>query len=117
MRDPIGIEGGFNVYAYCKNSPLITIDPFGTEGLPSLAVGATIANIVFSMNVGMALFVYQQVRNSGVLTTGNPVLDDAMDLAVYTVGGGVAVAPWLGGPRFIVYCGEVIFTGLTGFGN
>jgi RHS repeat-associated protein len=29
QRDPIGIEGGLNVYAYCNNSPSILVDPSG----------------------------------------------------------------------------------------
>ncbi|MBU0641143.1 MAG: RHS repeat-associated core domain-containing protein, partial [Planctomycetes bacterium] len=29
QRDPIGIEGGLNVYAYCLNNPLPSVDPSG----------------------------------------------------------------------------------------
>ncbi len=32
-RDPIGYEGGVNVYAYCRNNPVMNSDPSGlTEG-------------------------------------------------------------------------------------
>ncbi len=30
-RDPIGYQGGINLYAYCANNPLMMIDPWGTE--------------------------------------------------------------------------------------
>lgn len=29
MRDPIGVRGGVNVYAYCKNAPTCLVDPAG----------------------------------------------------------------------------------------
>ncbi|MBU0639552.1 MAG: RHS repeat-associated core domain-containing protein [Planctomycetes bacterium] len=29
QRDPIGIEGGLNVYGYCVNNPLVAVDPSG----------------------------------------------------------------------------------------
>ena len=30
-QDPIGHEGGLNLYAYCDNSPLLRVDPDGTQ--------------------------------------------------------------------------------------
>ena len=30
-RDPIGYEGGINLYAYCGNNPIMGIDPSGTD--------------------------------------------------------------------------------------
>ena len=29
QRDPVGIWGGLNVYAYCTNDPLLAVDPEG----------------------------------------------------------------------------------------
>ena len=31
-RDPMGMEGGINVYAYCQNNPVNRADPSGLEG-------------------------------------------------------------------------------------
>jgi RHS repeat-associated protein len=33
QRDPIGIQGGLNVYGYVENSPLDSIDPEGLDGV------------------------------------------------------------------------------------
>ena len=31
--DPIGHEGGLNLYAYCENNPVGRVDPEGTQDL------------------------------------------------------------------------------------
>ena len=34
-QDPIGHEGGLNLYNYCENNPLTRVDPDGTQGNPT----------------------------------------------------------------------------------
>ena len=34
-RDPIGYEGGINEYTFCANDPILRVDVFGLEGVPS----------------------------------------------------------------------------------
>ncbi len=31
QRDPLGIDGGINVYAYAENKPMVLVDPHGTQ--------------------------------------------------------------------------------------
>lgn len=60
QRDPIGIDGGLNVYAYVANAPTIRIDPSG-QGIWTIIAG-TVGTIV-----GGALI-------AGGATTGNGLL-------------------------------------------
>jgi len=45
QRDPIGIEGGLNVYAYTANNPVVSVDPEGEYWI--LLVIAGIAVLLF----------------------------------------------------------------------
>jgi RHS repeat-associated protein len=38
-RDPIGIDGGLNIYGYVENNPLIYVDPDGLRYRPSRGLG------------------------------------------------------------------------------
>jgi RHS repeat-associated protein len=38
--DPIGLEGGINLYAYCFNDSVNLIDPSGQFGAPGIVIGA-----------------------------------------------------------------------------
>jgi RHS repeat-associated protein len=38
-RDPIGYDGGVNIYAYCRNRPTGQIDPHGTAGIINIGWG------------------------------------------------------------------------------
>lgn len=43
QRDPIGIAGGVNVYAYCHNNPVVSVDP---DGENQYVIAATTAMLV-----------------------------------------------------------------------
>jgi len=40
-RDPIGEDGGFNLYGFVENNPLLRIDPYGWCGCKCLAIHVT----------------------------------------------------------------------------
>ena len=43
-RDPIGINGGVNIYCYVRNSPIVDCDPLGLKCIMSLSVVYSEAN-------------------------------------------------------------------------
>ncbi len=55
QRDPIGLRGGLNLYAYCANRPAARVDPFGLAGASDPAFdweilgGTTLAGV----NIGL----------------------------------------------------------------
>jgi RHS repeat-associated protein len=77
MRDPIGIAGGLNVYAYAGNSPTSRIDP---NGLFSYVELGGVLSIIGTL-------VYDGFRAEGWSPTGgNQFLDSMIDTAVNAVG-------------------------------
>jgi RHS repeat-associated protein len=45
-KDPIGLSGGLNLYAFCENNVLIVTDPQGCVGLAGLGAGIAAAGAV-----------------------------------------------------------------------
>ena len=50
-KDPIGLEGGINIYAFCENCPLLFVDPAGLSGMDGVGptgVGAGVRPIILN---------------------------------------------------------------------
>ena len=101
QRDPIGIAGGVNVYAYTVNAPTHLIDLTG--------YGPTLVSTTTATDIGLTLggIIYGGFRNMGWSPTGNPFLDSALDLAVSGLAGSAlgrlskaAMPACLRGPTF-----------------
>jgi hypothetical protein len=45
-KDPIGLSGGLNLYAFCENNVLIVTDPQGCVGFAGLGAGIAAAGAV-----------------------------------------------------------------------
>jgi RHS repeat-associated protein len=69
--DPIGHEGGLNLYAYCDNDPLGDIDP---DGLAPIGPG----DIIGWLGVGMSW--RDAWNNPSLATIGGAILDSATEL-------------------------------------
>jgi RHS repeat-associated protein len=57
-RDPIGYQGGINLYGYIADSPLLTTDPYGRQSTNTKSIG----NITYS---GCSDAQIRQIRDAG----------------------------------------------------
>lgn len=83
-RDPAGLQGGINAYAYCGNNPTNCTDPSGM--LPQSPLGSFVDSSYFGMGS-------QGVDSSYVTTAGRVVLERAQHFVVaaeHRHGGAVA---------------------------
>ena len=62
-RDPIGYEGGINLYAYCDNNPIMGSDPDGLGPIPS---GATICPKCHGKGYIGGMRVYEREIDVGI---------------------------------------------------
>lgn len=56
QRDPFGIIGGLNVYAYARSSPNALIDSRGTESVASIVSTAAVGQVLQAIALGGAAF-------------------------------------------------------------
>ena len=63
-KDPIGLSGGLNLYAFCHCNPMCNIDPIGNIDLPT-AIQVS-GFIIRTMNPGLcgAWFIHHNVRSA-----------------------------------------------------
>ncbi len=84
-RDPIGYDGGINLYAYTANNPVNDADPDGTFVAPPLVVIGPGAIITAGVLAGLDLATYKLGHPQGPFTRagegiGNLLFPPTMDM-------------------------------------
>ncbi len=95
-RDPIGYEGGVNVYAYCRNNPVMNSDPSGLDGFDDTT--NFFAGWGDALSFGLTAVIRKKLgvddvvdRNSGMYA-GGTVVGTVHQALLFRGGGGTKIA-------------------------
>ncbi len=95
--DPIGIEGGLNLYAFCHNNPVTSVDPHGNTPLITGAIGAGVGAVTSG---ALALYRGNSWSQVGYAAARGALAGGVAGLTMGLGGGviaGVFGGGWLGG--------------------
>ena len=99
-RDPMGLEGGVNVYAYCTNNPINQVDPDGSQSVTNHAAEAVVEYV---WKPTVAAKVAQKAVTHEVAKQGAKRLSKSLILVGVVKFGGTLAVKHLLGPVMIAH--------------